>query len=317
MFDLENSRKIDYLRLSVTDRCNLRCTYCMPSSGVAQKQHDDILTFEEIMKLTDIFISLGTSKIRLTGGEPLVRKGVTGLVGALSRKVDNVLLTTNGILLSEYAQELKEAGLKRINISLDTLKEDKFRRITRIGSLQDVLKGVDEAIEAGLHPLKINMVVMKGVNEDEITDFVEFAFSKGIILRFIEFMEGTSLWSKDKLFPIEEVKRICNKRFKIKETGKVSPGPAEYYEGENGAELGFIKTKEYNCNNCSRLRLTSTGELKTCLYEERGVFLGELLRNNAHEDDIRDIIAEKMGIKDNVSYKNWKSRSVHMSSIGG
>ncbi|MFQ5951788.1 MAG: GTP 3',8-cyclase MoaA [Candidatus Omnitrophota bacterium] len=314
-----DKQKIDYLRISVTDRCNLGCIYCIPRNGIMHRSHDELLTFEQILKLARIFVSLGITKIRLTGGEPLIRKGVVELLRRLAglKGVEEVLLTTNGILLSSYAEQLKAAGLRRINISLDTLKEDKFRRITRGGSLHNTLEGIEKAKEIGLDPVKLNMVVMKGINEDEIIDFADFAFSKGVILRYIELMKVAPLWREEYVMPIEEVKGICENAFKLQRTENPDSGPAEYYEVAGKGLLGYIKTDGYNCMSCSRLRLTSMGEFKTCLYEPRGLHLKELLENGGRDDEIREAIKKRLSIKKTTDYRDWESSKVCMASVGG
>ena len=291
----------------------------MPPEGIINKPHEELLTLEEIVRLVSIFTSLGISKIRLTGGEPLVRRGIVNLVESLAsvEGIEEVFLTTNGTLLSFYAEGLKKAGLRRINISLDTLKEDKFKKITRSNSFHRVLEGIDKAKEVGFYPLKLNVVVMKGINEDEIIDFVDFALSQGITLRFIEFMKLNSLWRQDYYMPLGEVRRICAARFSLRMIGKTGPGPAIYYELEKGRVLGFIKTSQDNCKRCNRLRITSTGELKVCLYEAQDFCLRGLLRNGLIDEEIKEIIKSRIEIKEYTSYKNWNSPGVYMSSLGG
>ncbi|MFH1783415.1 MAG: GTP 3',8-cyclase MoaA [bacterium] len=318
--DSYNSRKTDYLRISVTDRCNLRCIYCIPREGIITKPREEILTFGEILRLADIFASLGIKKIRLTGGEPLVRKGVLDLIRSLIKidTIEDVSLTTNGTLLPLYAKELRAAGINRINISLDTLDEDKFKKITGMNSLKEVLEGIDKAKEAGFYPLKLNMVIMKGINEDEIINFVNFAASKGLVLRFIEFMKVTPLWREDYFISIEEVKEICQRNFTLTKMKGSGSGPAVYYRTAQGATLGFIKTDENNCRVCSRLRLTSTGELKNCVYEKHGLSLRELLREGNSDQNIEDVIKKRIGIKqDHNHYFNCESPALYMSAIGG
>lgn len=312
------NRKIDYLRISVTDRCNLRCVYCVPRGGIVHKAREEILTFKEILRLANIFASLGIKKIRLTGGEPLVRKEVVNLVKSLAgiEGIEDISLTTNGTLLSLYAEKLRRAGIKRINISLDTLKEKKFKKIARNDSFHKVLEGIDKAKEAGFYPLKLNVVVMKGINGDEIVDFLEFAISKGLILRFIEFMKITPLWRADYFLPIEEVKEICKRRFVLTKLEYRDPGPAEYYRIENRV-VGFIRTEEANCGRCTRLRLTSMGELKVCLYESEGVFLRDFLRGGVSDEGIKAAIETRMQIKGGANFKRWSSSRAYMYSVGG
>jgi cyclic pyranopterin phosphate synthase len=291
----------------------------MPPEGIINKPHEELLTFEEIARLVRIFASLGISKIRLTGGEPLVRKGIVNLIESLIGidGVEEVLLTTNGTLLSFYVEELKRTGLKRINISLDTLKEDKFKEITRNNSFYRVLEGIGKAKEANFYPLKLNVVVMRGINEDEIIDFVDFALSGGLILRFIEFMNVTPLWSQEYFIPIQEVKRICESRFRLRRIGKSGPGPATYYEIGKDGILGFINTNEDNCRICNRLRITSTGELKICLYETQGFCLRGFLREGLIDEEIKDIIRARAGLKKDIDYKDGKFSQLYMCKVGG
>ena len=312
-------RKIDYLRISVTDRCNLKCIYCMPKGGVVTKPHTEILTSEEIVRLVRIFASLGISKVRLTGGEPLVRKGIISLVRFLEdiKGIEEVSLTTNGTLLSLHANQLKKAGLKRINISLDTLREDRFREITRNNSFYRVLEGIVAAKKAGFDSLKLNVVVMKGINDDEIIDFVEFALDRGLILRFIEFMNITPLWREEYFISINEVRRICERRFRLTRIEAPDSGPAVYYRVEKEGLLGFINTSEYNCRRCSRLRLTSTGELKICLYETQGFCLRSLLRQGLSDEEIKNAIRAESELKKYINYEDRKTSQLYMCNVGG
>ncbi len=309
----------DYLRISVTDRCNLRCVYCLPQNGIICKPREEILTFEEILRLAKIFATLGIKKIRLTGGEPLVRREIINLAESITKinGLESVSLTTNGTLLCFFARALKQAGIKSINISLDTLNRDKFRRITRNDSFYKVLAGIDKAKEIGFSPLKLNMVVLRGINDEEIIDFVNFSCSRGLILRFIEFTAVTPLWSQDYFTPIEDVKKICENRFKLGKIAYASPGPAVYYRTEQGGILGFIKTDEYNCKHCSRLRLSATGELKLCLYETQGFCLKYLLRSGASDLEIEEQIKQRISMKRDVNYRSCQSSKLYMSSIGG
>lgn len=236
MLDQYN-RNINYLRISVTDRCNLRCSYCMPEEGVDQKKHEDILSFEEILEVVETGVKLGINKIRLTGGEPLVRKDIAKLVQQINtiKGIDDIGLTTNGVLLARMAKELKTAGLKRLNISLDTLNDEKYACITRIGKLEDVLKGIDTAIELGFDPIKINFVRMKGENEEDETLVKAFCDEKGLKLRFIRQMNL--------------------------KTG-------EFYPVEGG--IGGV------CKICNRLRLTADGYIVPCLFSDFGYSIREM-----------------------------------------
>lgn len=313
------TRKIDYLRISVTDRCNLRCIYCMPGGGIAGRPREELLTFEEIIRLARIFSSLGVSKIRLTGGEPLVRKELVNLVEGLSKidGVEELCLTTNATLLYRHAQALKQAGLTRVNVSLDTLKEKTFKTITGFDFLREALEGIDEAKKVFPHPVKLNTVIMKGVNDGEIMDFVDFAFSKGLSLRFIELMKVTPLRQRKYFMPIEAAKKICEKNFKLRKLENASAAPVSYYGVEGKGVLGFIKTDMDNCRVCNRLRLTSTGELKLCLYETEGLFLREYLRKGFEDEEIKQILTERLVLKREVSYRSWETSRLYMSSVGG
>ncbi|MCQ9206563.1 MAG: GTP 3',8-cyclase MoaA [Omnitrophica bacterium] len=316
---MKNRRSIDYLRLSVTDRCNLRCAYCMPRAGIKHKGHSEVLTFEEILKLVNVFVSLGIKKIRLTGGEPLVRKNLLHLVELLSGidGIEELSLTTNGITLPSCAEDLRRAGVKRINISLDTLDRARFESITGSDCIDQVFCGIQKSKKAGFSSIKLNTVIMRGINDTEIIDFVKFALSNGLVLRFIEFMKSTPLWREDRHVPLKEIMDICAGRFNLKKTENVGPGPAGYYEVEGGGVIGFIKTDENNCANCNRLRLTSTGELKACLYETGGLSLREPLRRGVADAGIAELIAEKMNAKTCVDYRNFESAKDYMCSVGG
>lgn len=290
----------------------------MPQDGITPVLHEEILTFEEVVRLVKIFAELGIRKLRLTGGEPLVRKNIICLIKSLAgiEAIEEINLTTNGILLADYAQELKKAGISRINISLDTLKKEKFKAITGEDTLDKVWEGIERAKAAGLLPIKINTVVMKGVNDAEIIDFINFAASEKIILRFIEFMKVTPLWKEDYFMAIEEVKKRCAMEFNLQNLEYPGNGPAQYYKAAN-AIIGFIRTEENNCRQCNRLRLTSTGELKLCLYETFGVSLREILRKGASDAQIKEIIKSNLEMKEKVDYRNWESCKVYMSDVGG
>ena len=292
-------RHINYLRISVTDRCNLRCIYCMPPEGIPLVPHSEILSYEEISLVVRVGAKLGINKIRLTGGEPLVRVGLPKLVQMLSqiKGIDEVSLTTNGTFLKRYALELKQAGLSRINISLDTLKVDRFRRITRFGELGDVLSGIEVARGAGLRPVKINMVVMRGINDDEVQDFAKMTYEGGWHVRFIELMPFADV---AELVPSSEVRQ------RIMPLGKLEPcfpvagnGPARYYRlpGAEGT-IGFISpVTEPFCSNCNRMRLTSNGRLCPCLLSEDNVDLREVLRRNASPQELERLILKAIASK--------------------
>jgi len=290
-------RPINYLRISVTDRCNLRCIYCMPACGVSLMSHDDILTYEEIYTVVRAAAELGIDKVRLTGGEPLVRLGLPGLVRMLARigSINDISLTTNGLLLGRYAAELKQAGLGRVNVSLDTLKPEKFRLITRgSNGLGEVLAGIEAARLAGLNPVKINVVVMAGINDDELVDFAAKTISEGWHIRFIELMlpVGVSM-AAAQVVPAGEM------RERLGVLGELEPclpgagnGPARYFRfpGAVGT-LGFITpVSEHFCFGCNRLRLTSDGRLRPCLLAEDEVDLKPSLRRGVSSAELKRLI---------------------------
>lgn len=289
------NRLIDYMRISVTDRCNLRCIYCMPSNGVKPVEYKEILTYEEIVRVVKVAAGLGVRKIRITGGEPLARKGITFLISLIGNieGVEDISLTTNGILLEDYAEELARAGLKRVNVSLDSLRPDRYREITRGGDINKVLKGIEKAEEAGLLPVKINMVPIRGFNDDEIEDFARLTLHKGYHIRFIEFMPigAKDLWSDDRYIPTDEIRSI------VERIGSISPvkvrrmGPARYFrfDGAPGV-IGFISAITHHfCGDCNRLRITSDGKLRPCLFSETEIDLKPALRNLPSPESEKEI----------------------------
>ncbi|MFY9114933.1 MAG: GTP 3',8-cyclase MoaA [Dethiobacteria bacterium] len=267
-------RKHDYLRISVTDRCNLRCVYCMGPDGVEPLSHHDILSYEEILKVVRAAAKLGISKIRITGGEPLVRKNLPYLVKEINgiSGIEDLALTTNGIFLPKYARELKKAGLNRVNISLDTLDPGLFRKITRGGNIEQALKGIEAAIHHGLEPVKINTVLLKGFNDNEILDFFELAHDKNIAVRFIEYMPigRQSIGFNGHYLPLSIIKETALLAgYDLQPLDHpLSAGPAEYFSfpGRRGS-IGLIHSiSKHFCSSCNRLRLTADGRLKSCLY---------------------------------------------------
>ena len=316
-------RSINYLRISVTDRCNLRCIYCMPPEGVPQMPHGEILSYEEIRIIVQAAAELGINKIRLTGGEPLVRTDLPKLIKMLSRigGIQELSLTTNGTLLKNYALELRQAGLSRINLSLDTLKPDRFRYITRLGRLKDVLEGISAAKKAGFDPVKINAVVMQGINDDEILDFARMTCEEGCHVRFIELMPFKGM---AEFVPSVEVRQ------RISLLGKLEPcpsitgnGPARYYRlaGAKGT-IGFISplTELPFCSRCNRIRLTPDGRLRPCLLGEDEIDLKMPLRNNASTEELRRLILKAVASKPehhHLEGGNGRPVKRKMSQIGG
>jgi cyclic pyranopterin phosphate synthase len=296
-------RTIDYLRISITDRCNLRCLYCMPSDGVRPAMHGDILSYEEISRVVKVAARLGVTKIRLTGGEPLIRRNIGFLISSLKniQGIHDLSMTTNGILLEKYAHEIAEAGLDRVNVSLDSLREERYRQITRGGDLSSVLRGLAAARQAGLDPVKINMVPMRGINDDEIINFARMTLDTGYQVRFIECMPtaNSEFWSPGKYMTTDEIKEI------IGPIGALSPvrirknGPSKYFrfKGAQGV-IGFISALTHHfCSDCNRVRLTADGQLRPCLFSETEIDLKSAMRNGASDDEIERLlrlsIAEK------------------------
>jgi cyclic pyranopterin phosphate synthase len=312
-------REINYLRISLTDRCNLRCEYCMPERGVHKVTHDDILSLEEIYEIIKVFVDLGIDKIRFTGGEPLVRLGVVDLISKVSRLkgVKEIAMTTNGVLLETYARDLNEAGLTRVNISLDTLNMDKYKEVTRGGDLQKVLDGIKAAQEVGLTPIKINTVLIGGFNEDEIPDLVNLTMEQKIDIRFIELMpigEAAS-FAREKFIPNSRVLETVPELQSVEAEDKSSP--AVYYKlpGAKG-KVGIINPISCKfCSNCNRVRLTSTGKLKLCLHSNREIDLKDVIRNKGN---ISYIIKEAIYSKEEEHHlENEEFITRNMNQIGG
>lgn len=312
-------RVINYLRISVTDRCNLRCKYCMPEKGISKLCHEDILTLEEIYEITKVFVELGINKVRFTGGEPLARKGLVDLIAKISKLegVKDLAMTTNGILLKDHAKELKEAGLNRVNVSLDTLDEEKYRTITRGGKLKDVLEGIEEAKKIGLAPIKINTVLIGGFNDDEIESLVSLTEKEEIDLRFIELMPigEASSWAEENFISNDIILE------KIKDLMRVPredvSSPAVYYKLPNGkGKVGIINPISCKfCQNCNRVRLTSKGQLKLCLHSNQEIDIKTALRNG---EDVKELILKSIGKKEESHHlEDGKYITRNMNQIGG
>ncbi|MCL5774026.1 MAG: GTP 3',8-cyclase MoaA [Firmicutes bacterium] len=314
-------RKINYMRISVTDRCNLFCLYCKKEK-LSFKPPEEILRYEEILRVARIAISLGISKIRITGGEPLVRKGITGFVSELSSLpgLEDISLTTNGILLAEFAKPLYKAGLKRINVSLDTLKREKFKDITGEDEFGNVWKGIENVLAAGMNPVKINVVLLKGINEDEAADFVALTKDERITVRFIELMPlGIQRENNRKLFvSLDEVLKNLKNIYEMKvyDSGN-NLGPATYYRVKNCGLVGFIGSiSGCFCGDCNRLRLTASGYLKPCLWSDKAVNIKEILRAGAPDAEIAEILRKAIREKPAEREIN-KKVSFPMSEAGG
>jgi len=296
----KHSRKISYLRVSVTDLCNLRCVYCMPPGGSELSRKEEILSLEEILKLIKHGVSLGVNKIRITGGEPLVRKGIISLVNQIAeiKGIDDIAMTTNGVFLKEFATELKSSGLSRLNISLDTMREDRFAEITRGGNIADVFDGVEAVLKAGFKGTKMNAVVMRGDNDDEIHDFVRYIMERDIELRFIELMASgwKDMVDEDCFMPTSEImERVRGVGELVPDKQRIGGGPATIYriKGALGS-IGFISavSKPF-CKTCNRLRLTSDGKLRSCLLTGGEVDIKDILRSfNLDEKEMQDRLTE-------------------------
>jgi cyclic pyranopterin phosphate synthase len=290
-------RPLRNLRISVTDRCNLRCAYCMPEADYAWLPREDILDFEEIGRLVDVFTGLGVDRVRLTGGEPLIRRDLAHLVSILSGKLAlrDIALTTNGVLLADQAAALRAAGLHRITVSLDTLDPSRFRALARFDELPRVLAGIDAAAAAGFDSLKLDTVVLRGVNDDELVPLLERGRSWGAEVRFIEYMDvgGATQWSPERVVPRAEIlERLAARYGEVAPIREHSSAPAERFRLPDGTTFGIIaSTTAPFCRACDRSRLTADGQWFLCLYAKRGIDLRAPLRSGASAGELREILA--------------------------
>ena len=316
------NRRIDYMRISVTDRCNLRCFYCMPEEGICKMDHRDVLRYEEITKIVREGVKFGITRIRLTGGEPLVRPGIEDLIKGIKavEGIDEISLTTNGQLLKDMAAGLKEAGLDRVNISLDSLLEDKYREITRGGDIKKVFEGLGACLELELKPIKINIVIMKGINDDEIEEFAGLTRIFPVSVRFIELMPigQTSRRFEDYFLSNDSVMERLPDLIPDEEV--LGGGPAVYYRLPKAlGTIGFIGALSHNfCHLCNRIRLTADGRIKPCLHSDLEVDLKPALRESGEE--LGDAIARAIELKPKRhSMKDHRSmaRDRDMYQIGG
>jgi len=330
-------RQIKDLRVSLTDRCNFRCFYCLPNGEPPLARKETILTFEEITEICEIFVSLGIEKIRLTGGEPLLRKDIEKLVEKLSElknpkskiqnlKLNDIALTTNGFSLERRAENLKKAGLDRVTISLDSLKKENFQRITGVNKLDEVLQAIEAAKRAGLQPIRVNAVVVRGWNDDELVDLAAFARENALSMRFIEYMplDSAHEWDKSQIVSGREVFQKINARFPLvlKETSRGSETAWKYAFADGApGEIGIIApVTEMFCGACSRIRLTADGQIRTCLFSTREHNLRDVLRSGANRDEIIEFIKGVVLKKEPRHYindQNFASASRSMSFIGG
>ena len=329
-------RPVKDLRISVTDRCNFRCTYCMPQDEYEWINKKEILTFEEITRLANLFVGLGVEKIRLTGGEPLVRKDLDQLVAKLSAipRLEDLCLTTNGSLLAEQIEALKAAGLKRVNVSIDTLDNEKFKRMTKRGDLAKVLEGIFAAKKHGLKPIKLNAVVERGVNDDDIIPLVEFCREHGFAMRFIEYMDvgNANNWTHDKLVSKKEILETIGARYPLREIGRdQGSAPSVDYEFVDGnGDIGVIASvTEPFCATCTRARLTADGKIVTCLFSHGGHDVKKLLRAGASDEELVNLISsiwskradryseERLQAMRSANYDPKSHKKIEMISLGG
>lgn len=291
-------RKIDYLRVSVTDRCNLRCAYCMPDRPFEWIEHNKILSFENIFSFVKIAIDNGVEKIRITGGEPLVRKGVENFVGLISKYAPNIdlAMTSNGVLLAQKAEILKQNGLKRVNISLDTLKPEIFEKISKRNLLDEVLKGIDKAVEVGFK-VKLNCIVVRGINENEISEILNFGISKNAEVRFIEFMQNSHALDAVKCIGANEILEILSRDFKISPLKKDPHSPSSLFLANDKYRFGIISPHgEEFCKSCNRIRLSAEGLLIPCLYFDEAMSIKKALADNDFDEVLRifeSVVANK------------------------
>jgi GTP 3',8-cyclase len=321
-------RRVRDLRLSVTDRCNFRCVYCMPEEGMKWLPRDEVLTFEEITRIARVCVErFGFDGIRVTGGEPTVRAHLPVLVGMLAELGVDLAMTTNGVKLPEMADDLARAGLRRVNISLDTLQRERFVALTRRDELPRVLAGIDAALEAGLQPIKVNAVVMRGVNDDEVVDLAAFGRERGVELRFIEFMplDAGGAWTRDQVVSQEEIVERIGAVFPL--APRLRPGagheePAELFDYEDGrGAIGVIPsvTNPF-CGNCDRVRVTAEGQFRTCLFAIDEFDLRAILRGGGSDDDLAAEIERAVGTKwagHSIGQVNFIRPKRSMSQIGG
>ncbi|GAB4247819.1 GTP 3',8-cyclase MoaA [Deferrisoma sp.] len=294
-------RRINYLRISVTDRCNLRCRYCMPEEGVPSLRHEDVLSYEEFLRVARVAVRLGIEKIRVTGGEPLVRRGIEAFLARLSalEGLRDLALTTNGVLLAERVEALQRAGLRRVNVSLDTLRPDRFEHIARRPGLERVLAGIRAARDAGLRPVKVNVVAMRGVNEDEILDFAAFARDEGVEVRFIEFMPAGADWEEARVVPAREILEVLSTLGPLVPRANGSHGgPSRVFELPGGGTVGVISPlSDHFCGSCNRMRITAEGKLRTCLFSRDEIDLRLVLRSGTDDAELARVLRDAVSAK--------------------
>lgn len=318
-------RVIDYVRLSVTDKCNLRCTYCMPAGNRAFERREDCLTFDEVERVIRAFAELGVRRVRITGGEPLVRKDISRLASRLSALpgVEDLSLSTNAVLLASQAGALRSAGIQRLNVSLDTLRRDRFLKITGTDDFDRVRDGLSAARQAGFAPIKINMLALKGQNDDEFIDMAEFCIEQGFSLRFIETMPmgAAGRAAMHHFMPLSEVKAQLETKFDLLPSVMAGGGPARYFRIDGSrSNVGFITPiSRHFCDTCNRVRLSVDGTLHLCLGQTHSVPLRPLLRDGIDDTDLRNTLIEALKLKPARHEFGKKPEQVirFMSSTGG
>ena len=320
-----HGRVVRDLRISVTDRCNFRCTYCMPAEGMTWLPRDEVLTFEEIERVAQVCVErFGFESIRITGGEPTVRAHLPVLIEKLSRLGVDLAMTTNGVKLRQLAHDLRAAGLQRLNISLDSLRRDRFLALTRRDELANVLDGIDAALEAGFDPVKVNVVMIRGVNDDEAVDFAAFGRDRGVEPRFIEFMplDADGEWSGDKVVPAAETVAAVDAVFPVEAMHDGGAEPAtryRYRDGKGGFGVIASVTAPF-CGNCDRVRITAEGGFRNCLFAVRETDLRAVLRSGGSDDNLAAAIAADVGTKwagHAIGQVHFVRPSRSMSQIGG
>lgn len=328
------ARRISYLRVSLTDRCNYRCTYCMPGEGMVFRPRQELLTFEEIERLVRIFAGMGVRRVRLTGGEPTVRADVVDLVARIAAidGIDAVVMTSNGHRMPELAAPLARAGLRGVNVSIDSLDPERFRALTRRGDLARVIAGIDAARAAGL-AVKLNIVALKGENDEEVPALCAFAWERGVVPRFIEHMPMSDgqLYAVDQQLTAAEIRARVEAHFGLPlvraDREQTAQGPARYWrlddpvEGAPARELGIISAmSEHFCDTCNRLRLSAVGELHACLAYDDATSLRDVIRNGGSDEDVREVIRAAVGVKragHDFQTTGAGAPSKHMIAIGG
>lgn len=320
------NRHLSYLRVSITDRCNLNCLYCKPNNLNPKLSHNDILRYEEILRIVEIGTRLGISKVRVTGGEPLVRKGVTGFLKRLTglNKLRDVSLTTNAVFLKHHIADLAAAGIKRINISMDTLNREKYRVITGKDGFSQAWEGINLAQEAGMYPIKLNVVALNGINDDELMEFAKLSFTRPFHIRFIEYMPvGANFFRSDTpLLAPGIVKRIEPLGKLIPIDSQSQDGPAKRYKFEGAlGEIGIISSISHHfCETCNRLRLTASGHLRSCLLSDYQQNMLKPIRKGCSDEDLAGIFLDVAGhkpFKHKIDAAHLTAIKGNMSAIGG